>query len=207
MVRLYGPVPARSVVAVSGGVDSMALLHFLTRRRGPRPLAAFFHHGTPDSERAHAFLGEVLPRYGVDLRVGYLVGSRPRGVSPEEWWRESRYNFLDSLGCPVLTGHHLDDAAETWIWSSLHGKPVLLPYRRGAVLRPLLLNRKSGLEDWARRNGVEWIEDSSNGDTRYTRNYIRQELMPHALVVNPGLHTVLRKKLLQRRLTDLEECV
>lgn len=183
----------------------MVLLHFLRQRGDHR--AAFFHHRTADSERALGFLQEVLPRMGVQLEVGHATGSKPAGLSPEEWWRDQRYRFLDGLGCPVLTAHHLDDAAETWIWSSLHGKPVLLPYRRGPVLRPLLLNRKEALREWATKNGLEWVEDNSNGDLRYTRNYIRRELMPHALRVNPGLHTVVKKKLLQRQLTDLGECV
>jgi tRNA(Ile)-lysidine synthase TilS/MesJ len=79
-------------------------------------------------------------------------------------------------------------------FSFLHGK-AKLPHRyvRGNVLRPFLTTPKTEFISWCERHNVTWSEDISNKDTNYTRNYIRHELMPHALKVNPGLRTTIKK--------------
>jgi tRNA(Ile)-lysidine synthase len=64
---------------------------------------------------------------------------------------------------------------------------------RGNVLRPFLTTPKTEFISWCERHNVTWSEDISNKDTNYTRNYIRHELMPHALKVNPGLRTTIKK--------------
>jgi tRNA(Ile)-lysidine synthase len=195
VIKLFGKIPRTVTVACSGGVDSMALLDFV--RHNHTVTAAFFHHGTENSARAHQFLTEYCNTQGIELTVGYMAQECPAGISPEEHWRDQRYAWLDTLG-PVATAHNLDDVAETWIWSSLHGTSSLMPHSRNQVLRPLLLTRKYELQSWASRKRVPFVHDASNDDVRYTRNYIRHSLMPHALRVNPGLHTMLRKKLEER---------
>jgi tRNA(Ile)-lysidine synthase len=87
----------------------------------------------------------------------------------------------------------LDDCTETWIWSSLNGFGKVIPYRNMNVIRPFRMNRKYEFVDWCERKSIEWIEDKSNSDTKYMRNFIRHELMPKALVVNPGLYKVVAK--------------
>jgi tRNA(Ile)-lysidine synthase len=197
MIKLLGSVPRKITVALSGGVDSMVLLDFLSRNH--QVDAAFFNHGTANSERAEAFVTKFCSDKNITLHLGKVYNvHRGREQSPEEHWREERYNFLHQFSL-VATAHHLDDVVETWVWSSLHGTSSLIPYRRGNVIRPFLLNRKYDLEDWARRKNVTWIEDSSNNDICYTRNYIRHNLMPGVLRVNPGIHTMLRKKLVDRQ--------
>ena len=196
MIRLLGRVPRQIVVAVSGGVDSMVLLDFLSRNH--EITAAFYHHNTDNSERAYAFLKQECNIRDIPLLVGHLAGARPSDTSPEEFWRTERYRYLDSLDCEIVTAHTLDDAVETWIWSSLHGTSKLLPYRRNRVFRPLLLTSKQELYQWAGRKNLPWIEDTSNQDTRYTRNYIRHDMMPHVLRVNPGIHTMIRRRLEER---------
>ena len=198
MIKVLGSLPRKLTVALSGGIDSMVLLDFLKRNHDID--AAFFNHGTENSIRAEQFLVDYCEKNRVRLYVGTINTTRPTKQSPEEHWREERYNFLNQFDT-VVTAHHLDDVAETWVWSSLHGTSSLIPYRRGNVIRPFLLNRKYELEDWARRKNVKWIEDVSNNDTRYTRNFIRHKLMADVLRVNPGIHTMLRKKLEQRQQT------
>jgi len=85
---------------------------------------------------------------------------------------------------------------ETWIWSSLNGTAKIIPYRRGNVVRPFRSTRKRDLQLWAHLNNVPYVEDDSNLDTCYTRNYIRHEMMPHVLKVNPGIHKTIKKKIL-----------
>lgn len=197
MIKLLGSVPQQVTVAVSGGVDSMALLNFLANKHDVK--AAFFHHGTENSERAEHFITDYCTKNNIELTVGHITESRDSNKSPEEFWREQRYKFLNGLNCLIASAHNLDDCVETWIWSSLHGQSKLIPYMRGCVFRPFLLTQKKVLIDWCIRKNVPWIEDSSNSDTRYTRNYIRHELMPHALKVNPGLCKLIRKKLVDRQ--------
>ena len=196
MFQLLGKIPRSVVVAVSGGVDSMAVLNFLSKNH--RVTAAFFHHGTPASDQGFQVISSYCTEYSIPLMVGFNHGQRPADQSQEEWWRNRRYEFLDSLGDslgPVITAHHLDDVVETWIWSSLHGTPKLVPYRRNSVIRPFLLNHKQEFVDWCQRHGVPWHEDASNQDTDYIRNHIRHRIVPEALVVNPGIHTMLTKKI------------
>lgn len=76
----------------------------------------------------------------------------------------------------------------------MHGTAKVIPYRRNRVVRPFLLTPKADLVAWAERNSVPWINDASNVDTKYMRNYVRHELMPHALHVNPGLAKVVARK-------------
>jgi len=76
----------------------------------------------------------------------------------------------------------------------MHGTGKIIPYAYKNVIRPFRLNKKRELELWADINGVNYIEDESNQDTDYTRNYIRHEMMPNVLKVNPGIHKTVAKK-------------
>ena len=190
MIKLLFPLPKSVTVAFSGGVDSVAIADFLSRKHTVD--CAFFHHGTENSERAYKFVSEFCTDRKLTLTVGFLQDNKPKKLSAEEHWRDERYKFLDGFDT-VVTGHQLDDCVETYIWSALHGTPKVIPLRRGNVLRPFLTTPKSEFVDWCERKGLSWCHDKSNDETKYTRNYIRHELMPHALRVNPGLTTVIRK--------------
>lgn len=197
MLRLLGKIPNKVTLALSGGVDSMVALDFLSRNHTVE--AAFFDHGTEHGASAKEFLLEECKKRKIVLHTGEISQvHRGREQSPEEHWREERYNFLHNFE-NVVTAHQLDDVVETWVWSSLHGTSSLIPYKRGNVIRPFLLNRKYDFENWARSKNVKWIEDDSNNHLRYTRNYIRHQLMPGVLRVNPGIHTMLKKKLEERQ--------
>jgi tRNA(Ile)-lysidine synthase len=124
--------------------------------------------------------------------LGILNREKPKDKSYEEFWREERYQYLSTLG-PVLTAHHLDDAVETYLWSAMHGKPKVPKLIRGNVIRPFLTTPKSEFISWCKRKELTWCEDLSNEDERYTRNYIRKNLVPHAFHVNPGLRKTVKK--------------
>ena len=197
MIKLQGKLPREIVLACSGGVDSMAALDFL--RRNHRVTVAHFNHRTDHGIRAAAWLREQCRTKYTDVvyREHVLEGECPKGLSPEEWWRDARYEWLNGpywRGHTVVTCHHLDDVVETWVWSSMHGTPKLIPYSRQNVIRPFRLTRKRDLELWANLNNVEYLEDDSNRNIKYTRNYIRHEMMPHVLRVNPGIHKTMAKK-------------
>jgi tRNA(Ile)-lysidine synthase len=192
MIRLLGELPERPVVALSGGVDSMAVADFISRSRSVQ--CAFFHHETDTSRRALEFLTPYCQSRGWTLMIGYINADRSPTESPEEFWRNQRYNWLNTLGEGVITAHHLDDCVETYLWSMLHGTAKTIPYRRNKVIRPFLLTPKIELVSWAHRNNIPWVEDDSNKNLQYTRNYVRHELVPRALDVNPGLHKVVARK-------------
>lgn len=190
MIKLTVPLPKNITIAFSGGVDSCAIVDFLSRKHNIT--CAFFHHGTKDSDRANEFVAKFCTERNIPLLWGSLRWEKGTKESQEEYWRRERYDFLKDLG-PVITAHHLDDCVETYIWSSLHGTPKVIPLTRDNVLRPFLTTRKQDFVYWCESHNVPWIEDQSNKNTRYTRNYIRNEMMPHVLKVNPGIHTLVKK--------------
>lgn len=192
MIKVQGKLPKKLNVAFSGGVDSVAITDFLARKHDIKLI--FVHHGTANSESAY---NNVVKHLLYDCDVHYITDETPQGVSSEAWWHEKRYEIFNSYDDPVVTGHHLDDMVETWIWSSLNGNPQIMKYRSGNVIRPFRLNRKEEFYDLAKKNFLSWSEDKSNLDMTYTRNYIRHSLMPHALKVNPGLYKVIRKKVMK----------
>ena len=134
----------------------------------------------------------------MELILGKMNGEKPGRESWEEHWRNQRYNFLHSLDFPVITAHNLDDCVETWIFSSMHGAPKVINYSYGNVIRPFLLVKKSEIVNYAVRHNLSWVEDESNLDISYMRNYIRHEIVPRALVVNPGIHKVVARKVKER---------
>lgn len=197
MQPLVGPCPGSNIyIACSGGVDSMFALSYLSIKPWRNITLAFFDHGTQTSKDALEFLkGYVCPEFNVGLVSDTIKGTKPKNQSPEEYWRNARYDFLKSLDKDVVLGHHVDDVVENWIFSSLHGNPYTIPYRNGNLIRPFLLMKKQEMIDYCCRKGTFWVEDTSNQDTCYMRNHIRHRIVPEAFKVNPGLHKVMRKKI------------
>jgi tRNA(Ile)-lysidine synthase len=192
MIKLLVPLPKQITIACSGGVDSMAIVDFLSRKHDVT--IAFYHHGTKTSDEAMEFVAKYCTDKNIPVLFGTMMNiEKPKGMSQEEHWREMRYKFLAKCGDIVLTAHHLDDAVETYLWGCLNGTPKVPQIYKSNIVRPFLTTQKQELIDWCVRKNVPWIEDKSNNDTNYTRNYIRKELMPHALRVNPGLHKVVKK--------------
>lgn len=194
MIKILGKIPMKCVIAFSGGVDSVAVTDFLLCGKREIELA-FFHHGTKASDEAEIFAKEFSAKNKLHLTVGRINHEiSKKGLSQEEHWRNQRYSFLESLGKPVITCHHLDDAVETWIFTSLHGDSKLIPPKRGIFLRPFLVTEKRELIEWANSKNLAWVEDESNKDLKYARNRIRHAIIPEALKINPGIKKILRKK-------------
>jgi tRNA(Ile)-lysidine synthase len=193
MIRFVGSIPNKCTVAFSGGVDSVAVVDFLLSGRKKVDLA-FFHHETETSTLAFNFVTKFATKCGLVLKVGKLSRDRLKEESLEEFWRNERHRFFATFDSPVITAHHLDDAIETWIFTSLHGEARLIPYSSGNVVHPFLITPKAEFILWCNRKKLEWIDDESNCDVRFMRNLIRHKIVPEALKVNPGLHKVIKKK-------------
>ena len=196
MFRLTFKVPKTVAIAVSGGVDSMAAVDFLRKSRDITVL--HYNHGTGAyADKAENLVRKYCSENKIKCAIGYNEEDLPKGVSAEAWWRDKRYSWFEEVvDIPIIMAHHLDDVAETWLFTSLHGRPQLIPSQRGKYWRPFLTTRKKVFEEWCQKRGVPHVEDPSNKDNVFMRNYIRNVMMPNALQVNPGFHKVLKKKLL-----------
>ena len=192
MIKLSLKLPRTLAVAVSGGVDSVAALHFLSRNHNVT--IVHVDHNEGNSDTSAAFVRALAQKYECTIITKRITSTRPTGVSPEEFWRNERYNLFHQIPQTVVTAHTLDDCVETWLWSSLHGNSKLIPFANDNVVRPFLATRKQDFIEYAKRNQLSWVEDESNNNLSLTRNYIRKELMPHALRVNPGLYKTILKK-------------
>lgn len=184
-------LPKDIILAFSGGADSTAGFKILKRFKHNITLA-YFNHGTKHGDEAEAF---VRSRYDNVVIGRYVDPNITKPYSKEGEWRKQRYIFLRSLlngNNGVITCHHLDDVVETWIFSSIHGKPKVIPYHNNGVYRPFLLTPRIELRKHVKEG--DFIEDPSNQDTNYMRNLIRKEIIPPIFKVNPGLYKVIKKK-------------
>ena len=195
MIHITGKIPRRVAVAVSGGIDSMAALDFL--RRSHEVVVLHYNHGTPYAPKAEALVRGYCIEHQLTLVIGRCHEEMPAGVSKEAWWRDQRYKFFtDATSSPIVTAHHLDDQVENWIFTSMNGNPFLIPHTRDQFIRPFITTEKNDFTLWCVRKGVPTIDDPTNDDTKYRRNYIRHTMMPHVLTINPGIKKTIRKKIL-----------
>lgn len=191
---LAGRVPpqARLCVGLSGGLDSTVLLHLLHRIQpewGFVLSAVHVHHGlAPQADTWALFCQDLCARLGVPLRVE-RVRVATAGMGVEAAARQARYRVYAGLDADyVVLAHQQDDQIETVLHNLLRGSgveglaamPVERPIEAGRVrlLRPLLAVSRREIEGYARAQGLAWIEDESNLDTRYTRNYLRHRVLP-----------------------------
>ena len=206
------------LVAVSGGPDSLALLHLLHTLSGRHPLSlhvAHLNHGLrgPETEEDARYVREVADRLSLPVTVeaaDVVAFRRERRLSWEAAAREVRYAFLsrtaERVGASaVALGHTADDQAETVLLhllrgSGLQGLRGMLPHtvrrsrdgtRRVALLRPLLRVTREETEAYCNALGLTPRHDSSNLEERYTRNRIRHRLLPSLAQYNPSIREAL----------------
>jgi len=179
-------------VAFSGGPDSTALLAALARlRRRPRSLrAVHVDHGLhPDSGSWATHALALARSLNVPCTVLTAKLSRARGESPEARARAARYRLLaDALseGEVLLTAQHEDDQVETVLLMLLRGAgmaglaamPEVAPFARGSLVRPLLTRSRAELVAWVRRQGLACLDDPSNADEAFDRNFLRLRVLP-----------------------------
>jgi len=198
----------RVLAAVSGGVDSMVMLHAL-RKLGCPVEAAHFDHQTRHGASAEdaAFVRETCRRLGIPCHEGSeSVEADAAGRSFEAYARERRYAFLLSAAkqaaCAVIaTAHQEDDQAETVLMGALGmtsgvGATGIAPCveRDGIrIVRPMLDCARADMEAWARRNGVAWRDDHTNREPHCTRNRVRMELLPLLETHNPRARHALAR--------------
>ena len=199
----------RVVVAVSGGPDSMALLHALWELRARLGLtlevAAVNHGLRADAHREVDLVRERagalgLPFAAVDVDVAAERRGR-RGASLQDAARDVRLRALTALARAhganrVALGHQADDQAETVLYRIVRGTGIAglagIPYRRDIFVRPLLDVPRAQILRYLRRRSIAFVDDPSNADYRFARARIRHRILPALAEENPRVAEALR---------------
>jgi len=213
MLDAYAPQGKRIAIALSGGVDSVVLLDVLHELRASRELSLSAvhvnHQISTHAGEWEAFCRSICDQRGIALTV-QRVQVTPDGSGVEAAARRLRYQAYASVEADyVALAHHLDDQAETFLLQLLRGAgpkglagmPVVRQQEPAAngrgnaplVLRPLLDVRRSQIEAYARSKGLQWVEDDSNADSRFDRNYLRNDLLAHLDARFPGYRETLAR--------------
>lgn len=188
----------RVLVGVSGGPDSMCLLHVLLRLRselGIRLFVAHLDHGLrPEASREFVFVRSISRKWGLPFygsRVDTALYRQEKGLSVQAAARLCRYTFFEKAASffevnRIATAHHRDDQVETVLMNiikgtgldGLAGIKAIRPWRGIVLVRPLLEISKDEILDYCEENGIDHVSDPSNLEPLYLRNKIRLELVP-----------------------------
>lgn len=206
LIELAGRHP-KVLVAFSGGLDSTVLAHALSRAKKDLASLRLVHvdHGLQDASGAWSRhcrrLARAwrLPFVGIQVRV-----ARRRGDSPEAAAREARYAALARVLLPgevLVTAQHRDDQVETLLLqlfrgagvSGLAAMPTIAPFGAGRLARPLLDISRAELETYARAHRLQWVEDPTNAQTAFARNYLRRDVLPAIRARWPGVDTAIAR--------------
>ena len=184
----------RYLVAFSGGIDSCVLLHVMATHRhqlgAAELLAVHINHGLNINADQWASRCQAMCE---SLKVGFVgidVDATPGpGESPEARARTARYEAISRLmrtGDCLLTAHHQDDQVETLLLQLMRGSgpkglsamPEVSVFNDGRIARPLINVRRDAIQAYAVKHQLKWIDDDSNRDIRFDRNFIRHEIIP-----------------------------
>ncbi len=197
MLPLARPA-AKHLVGVSGGADSVALLHLLLESGSRKLVVCHLHHGLRgrDATADQRFTVNLAQQLGLPIeteRLDVRKLAAASGESLETAARRARHAFFAACAkrhrCPrVILAHHADDQAETILWNLLRGShglkgmspehQITVDGRPLVLLRPLLDTRRADLRAWLVERGLHWREDATNADPFATRNRLRNEAIP-----------------------------
>jgi tRNA(Ile)-lysidine synthase len=203
------PEEGQIIVAVSGGTDSLCLLHLLNRLCGPARRypgvtlhAAHLDHMLRGEESTQdaAEVERLVASWGIPITIGrvdVIALARTEKRSLEEAARLARYAFLRELaqGRRIAVAHHADDQVETLLLHWLRGSGLAglvgMPPRQQDIIRPLLAVTRAETAEYCRAQQIVPLEDHSNADPRFLRNRIRHEVVPLLKELNPGIQSTL----------------
>jgi tRNA(Ile)-lysidine synthase len=202
-----GLTGARVVVGLSGGVDSVALLHVLVRvapAMSVTPAAVHVHHGlSPHADEWAQFCAKLCRDLGVELTEVRVHVDRRSKLGIEGAAREARYAvFRQQRGDAIALAHHADDQAETLLMQLLRGAGVrglsampslrtLDPVTGSRLLRPWLALTRRQIRAYADSASLSWVEDESNSDEAFDRSFLRVRVLPELVARYPGLRETL----------------
>jgi len=198
--------PSRYVIAFSGGLDSTALAHALTHTGTDVPLVAIhIDHGLhQDSQRWSDHCEAFAKSLGIEYYSRKVTVQLESGKGPEASAREARYTALHAeleQGDWLLSAHHREDQAETLLLNLVRGSGpagiagigAVRRFGPGWLARPLLHTDRASLREYADQNELDWIEDPSNTDRRFDRNFLRHEVLPRLKARWPDIAARLQR--------------
>ena len=200
----------RLLLAVSGGLDSVVLTSLSTMSGLEFAIAHVnFQLRGAESERDEAFVRQLANKYQKPFFVkkfDTIAYAKSEKSSIQVIARNLRYEWFKTfIGNRVdqykflLTGHHLDDNIETMLMYFFRGTGISgltgMPGKNGHLIRPLLEISRERLKDYAIKQNLEWVEDSSNTSDDYTRNFFRNQLIPSVISIFPDLQLNLKNNL------------
>ena len=196
----------RILIALSGGVDSVVLATLMHKANYNIALAhCNFHLRDEESNRDEAFVRSWAKENNVELFVkefdtyGYMKENK---ISLEMAARDLRYEWFNSLMETkkfdfLCTAHHLDDSIETFFINLLRGTGIAglhgIQAKNDKITRPLLFATREEILNYAKENNITYVEDSTNAETKFTRNKIRHNLFPILRDINPNFEFALKK--------------
>lgn len=207
--QLLNTQPSRHfVLAFSGGVDSRVLLELLVRYRdehGVSVQAVHVHHGlSANADEWARCCRKWCEAVNIPLTVERVSLDTASGESIEKLARDARYRALEHYvdsDTLLLLAQHADDQLETFLLALKRGSgPKGLasmaqqaPFANGQLLRPLLSISREQIEQFAREQQLQWVEDESNQDERYERNFLRQRITPLLSQRWPGIRQAVQR--------------
>lgn len=212
------PPGSHVLVACSGGGDSMCLLTLLWNLRKTLDItlsvAHFNHQLRPEAAEEAEFVHSWCAKQGIPCIIGtenVAAQAAQTGRGLEETARELRYAFLertrhDLAAHRIATAHHAQDNSETLLLHLMRGSGLRglggIPPVRGNIVRPLLTAQRREIQSYLTRHHIPYVEDASNEDVRYTRNFIRHQILPLLEQRNPNLNARLWESACQFRQED-----
>lgn len=195
------------VVGYSGGLDSHVLLHLLATYFSDCVIHAIYvdHQQSPHAKQWQAHTQAVCEGLGVSYQAVSIHHPPTSGESLEAFLRDQRYaifkRHVNNCKTALMVAHHADDQAETVLLRLLRGAGAVglsamqasQPFADGWLLRPLLGLPKMELENYAHAQQLQWVEDDSNQNTAFDRNYLRQTVVPLLKERWPGMHKTLSR--------------
>jgi tRNA(Ile)-lysidine synthase len=190
LAQLVTGESVRFTIALSGGLDSVVLLHLFSRLEVSHVNAHHIHHGlSENADHWLHFCQQQCDALDITLRINYVVLGNKSRTSLEALAREARYLALQenfSLDSYLVTAHHQDDQLETILLAlkrgagltGLQGIVAKQSLETGYLIRPLLDFSREQLEQYASLHQLAWIEDESNDDQDFDRNFIRHSIAP-----------------------------
>jgi tRNA(Ile)-lysidine synthase len=182
-LRRHVQTGERIAVGLSGGRDSVALLHGLARLQKDGLSALHIHHGiSPNADRWAMFCENYARQLGVPFACAHVVVDRDSTDGLEAAARRARHQaFADSKADWIVLAHHRNDQAETLLFNLLRGAGIAgaaaMRESNGRLLRPLLSVGRDEIECYARAQQLDWIEDESNAEIRHSRNFLRHRIL------------------------------
>jgi tRNA(Ile)-lysidine synthase len=194
MLKPYRNLDRNIMVACSGGPDSMALLHYMRQKitNNLSVSALFINHGTEFSKQGMHFVHDYCQANNICLHIVNIVDKYE--TNKEHNWHIERYKIFHSYDSYyVMTGHNLDDQVESYLMHTIKGLAKLIPYRNKNVIRPMLYLKKIELLQYCAYHKIPYLIDPSNFDESNNRSIVRNQIVPIALKVNPGLYKTVTK--------------